>query len=112
MQNGPFISWKNIEQVEMLPGVNRRTMGTTDGCMLCEFYLVQGAVVPLHSHSNDQVGYVISGRLEMTIQGETRVLHPGDSYEIPGGVEHGAKAVTDVVLIDAFSPPREDYRLK
>ncbi|PJF23898.1 MAG: cupin domain-containing protein, partial [Phototrophicales bacterium] len=96
--------------VEMLPDIYRRTMGCTDEVMLCEFYLLRGAVVPNHQHMNDQVGYVISGKIELTIGGQTRVLEPGDSYAIPGGIEHSAVALEDSVLIDTFSPPRDDYR--
>jgi quercetin dioxygenase-like cupin family protein len=85
-------------------------MGTTDEAMLCEFFLERGAEVPLHSHMNDQVGYVIYGQLEMTIGDETRICNPGDSYAIPGGVMHRAVAVIDTLAIDVFSPPRNDYR--
>lgn len=108
MADGYFVT--QAENIEMMEGVIRRTLGTTDEAMLCEFRLRQGAVVPQHSHMNDQVGYVVSGKLEMTIAGETTVLGPGESYAVPGGVPHGAVALEESVLIDAFSPPRNDYR--
>ncbi len=108
MVDGYFIN--QAENIEMAEGIVRRTLGTTDEAMLCEFRLRQGAVVPQHSHMNDQVGYVVSGKLEMTIAGETSVLGAGESYAVPGGVSHGAVALEECVLIDAFSPPRNDYR--
>ncbi|MFO7321436.1 MAG: cupin domain-containing protein [Chloroflexota bacterium] len=110
MADGYFVTPRDSEQVEMLTGVHRRTMSTTDEVMLCEFFLERDAVVPEHSHKNDQVGYVIYGRVEITIGGVTQVLHPGDSYAIPGGVLHSARAIIDTLVIDAFSPPRNDYR--
>ncbi len=110
MADGYFILPQDAEQIEMLAGIHRRTLGTTDEVMLCEFFLERGAVVPLHSHDNDQVGYVVYGRLEMTIGGQTRVLQPGDSYAIPGGIQHTARAEVDTLIIDCFSPPRADYR--
>jgi quercetin dioxygenase-like cupin family protein len=110
MSEGYFVTPAQASQVEMLPDIYRRTMGCTDEVMLCEFYLLRGAVVPNHQHMNDQVGYVISGKIELTIGGQTRVLEPGDSYAIPGGIEHSAVALEDSVLIDTFSPPRDDYR--
>ncbi|MCS7071648.1 MAG: cupin domain-containing protein [Anaerolinea sp.] len=110
MSEGYFITPAQAAQVEMLPDIYRRTMGYTDEVMLCEFYLLRGAVVPRHQHMNDQVGYVVSGKIELTIGGQTRILEPGDSYAIPGGIEHGAVALEDSVLIDTFSPPRDDYR--
>ncbi len=110
MADGYFITPRDAHQIEMLPKIHRRTMGITDEAMLCEFFLERDAHVPEHSHMNDQVGYVIYGRLEMTIGDETRICQPGDSYAIPGGVVHQAKALIDCLIIDAFSPPRNDYR--
>lgn len=110
MPDGYFITPQDAQQVEMLPGIHRRTMGITDEVMLCEFFLVRDAIVPEHSHMNDQVGYVIYGRLELTVNGQTRILDPGMSYAIPGGVVHSAKALIDCLIIDTFSPPRNDYR--
>lgn len=110
MVDGYYVSPKDSGQVEMLEGVHRRTMATTDEVMLCEFYLVRDAHVPVHSHLNDQIGYVVYGLLEMTIGGQLRVCHPGDSYAVPGGIMHSARALADTLVIDAFSPPRNDYR--
>ncbi|MDX1993141.1 MAG: cupin domain-containing protein [bacterium] len=110
MPDGYFITPEEVDQVEMRPGVFRRTLGTTDEAMLCEFFLRRGAVVEPHSHFNDQVGYVISGQIEMTIGGEKRLCRSGESYAIPGGIVHSAVAMEDSLVIDAFSPPRNDYR--
>ncbi len=110
MPDGYFITPEAAPQVEMLPGIHRRTMGITDEVMLCEFFLVRGAVVPEHNHMNDQVGYVIYGRLELTINGQTCVCEAGTSYAVPGGVLHSARALIDCLVIDTFSPPRNDYR--
>ncbi len=110
MGDGYFITPKDVGQIEMLPGVHRRTMGTTDEAMLCEFFLQKDSVVPAHSHKNDQVGYVVFGKLEFTIGQETRICLPGDSYAIPGGIIHSVRVLVDSLVIDAFSPPRDDYR--
>ncbi len=110
MPDGYFIPSKDVEQIETLDGIHRRTMATTDEAMLCQFHLEKEAVVPLHSHMNDQVGYLVRGKIELTVGGDTRILEAGDSYAIPGGVEHMATALEDTITIDVFSPPREDYR--
>jgi len=110
MADGYFVSTRDVEQVEMLEGVHRRTMATTDEAMLCQFHLEEGSMVPLHHHMNDQVGYVISGKVEMTIGDKVQIIKAGDSYAVPGGILHSAKAIEDSVVIDVFSPPREDYR--
>lgn len=110
MADGYFVSTRDVEQVEMLDGVHRRTMATTDEAMLCQFHLDAGSIVPLHQHMNDQVGYVISGKLEITIGDKVKLVTAGDSYAIPGGIIHSAKILEDSIVIDLFSPPREDYR--
>ncbi|MGJ3239505.1 MAG: cupin domain-containing protein [Anaerolineae bacterium] len=110
MADGYFVGTQDTEQIEMIEGVHRRTMATTDEAMLCQFVLETDAVVPTHHHMNDQVGYVVSGKIEMTIGDKVQVLKPGDSYAIPGGIHHSAIALEDSVIIDVFSPPREDYR--
>ncbi|MAS37585.1 MAG: cupin [Anaerolineaceae bacterium] len=110
MVDGYFVTPRDAEQIEMHPGIHRRTLATTDEVMLCEFFLERHTLVPEHSHMNDQTGYVVFGRLEMTIGGEVRVLKPGDSYAIPGGVRHSLLALVDTLEISAFSPPRADYR--
>ena len=108
--DGYFVNPADSEQVKMATGIYRRTMGTTDEAMLCEFLLERDAVVPPHSHKNDQVGYVVYGKVEFTIGSETRICEQGHSYAIPGGVVHSLKALKDTLLVDVFSPPREDYR--
>jgi unsaturated pyranuronate lyase len=110
MPDGYFVMRDDVEQVEMLDGIHRRTMATTDEAMLCQFFLEANSLVPRHNHMNDQVGYVVSGQIEMTVGKEVRILNPGNTYAIPGGVYHSAKAILDSIVIDVFSPPREDYR--
>lgn len=110
MPDGYFIVQDDVEQIEMLNGIHRRTMATTDEAMLCQFFFEADILVPRHNHMNDQVGYVVSGQVEMTIGEKVRILNPGDTYAIPGGVYHSAKAIVDSIVIDVFSPPREDYR--
>lgn len=110
MADGYFVQRQDVEQVEMIEGIHRRTLGVTDEAMVCEFHLEAGSIVPLHHHMNDQVGYVVAGKLELKVGEQTKILKQGDSYAIPGGIEHGATALEPTVLIDVFSPPREDYR--
>ncbi len=69
------------------------------------------AEVPLHSHPHEQAGYLIKGKLQLTIGDETQIMEPGNMYIVPGGVPHRAVAIDGPVLVlDIFSPIREDYR--
>ena len=69
-----------------------------------------GATVPDHAHPHEQIGLVLEGEIDMTIDGETRRLAPGHSYVIPGGVRHaGVGGPAGCLVLDVFSPPRADY---
>jgi quercetin dioxygenase-like cupin family protein len=96
--------------VEMLPGVVRRTLTEGERMMLIEVTLEQGAVVPLHTHPHEQIGYLASGRLLWELGDERRELSAGDSWLVPSNVPHAVTALEPSVAIDVFSPPREEYR--
>jgi quercetin dioxygenase-like cupin family protein len=104
--------YRNAEAtpVEMLPGLVRRTLAEGESMLVCEFTFAAGVQVPNHTHPHEQVGYVVSGRVRMTIDGESTELGPGDSYRAPSNVPHGALTLEPSVVVDTFSPPREDYR--
>ena len=68
------------------------------------------ASATMHQHTNEQIGIVLRGTMTFTIGGETRVLKPGDTYEIPGNVAHEATAGAEgAVVIDVFAPIRADW---
>ena len=70
----------------------------------------KGAILPVHSHENEQITQMISGRLEMTIDGNTSILEPNTITIIPSNTIHSAVALTDCVVMDTFYPIREDYK--
>lgn len=109
-ENATFVPASSAPQREIRPGVHGRVLGTTGQIMLVEFYIERGSEVPTHSHPHEQVGYLVSGRMEFTIADDTRIVESGGSYAIPGNVPHRALALTNVIVIEAFSPPREDFR--
>jgi quercetin dioxygenase-like cupin family protein len=96
--------------VEMLPGLIRRTLIDGDTLMICEFTFDANTRIPDHAHVHDQVGYVVSGRVAMTVAGETFELGPGDTYHAPPNVRHSALTLEPTVIVDTFSPARADYR--
>ena len=96
--------------VEMMPGVTRRTLSTSEDMMLIDVVLEKGAVVPFHSHPHEQIGYLASGRVLFELGDERRELGPGDSWLVPPNVLHQVTALEPSLAIDVFSPPREEYR--
>ncbi len=104
------INYKDIKPVEMLPGIYRHTLVFTNDSMMVYFDLRKGADLPIHSHPNTQMGYVVKGKLDFHIYGKTYTLKAGDSYLAPSNAEHGATIIEDCIVIDVFNPAREDYK--
>lgn len=110
MSDGSLVRNGEATPVEMLPGIVRRTLNEGARMMLCELRMTKGAVVPAHTHPHEQIGYLAAGRLRFRIGQVWRDLGPGDSWCVPGGVEHEVHVLEDTVCIDVFSPPRAEYR--
>jgi quercetin dioxygenase-like cupin family protein len=94
---------------DALEKIKLKTLVYGEKTLLAEFKLDKGAVLPRHKHPHEQTGYLVSGRIDLTIGGTTHQAAPGDSWCIPGDVEHNAVAYEDSVAIEVFSPVREDY---
>jgi quercetin dioxygenase-like cupin family protein len=93
-----------------MEGIRRKTLVFGDNMLLTEFRLEKGKTLPTHAHPQEQTGYLVSGHIILTIDGEPHDMKPGGSWSIPGNVEHGAAIVEDSVAIEVFSPVREDYK--
>jgi quercetin dioxygenase-like cupin family protein len=91
------------------PGVKRQILAHGRDLMLVRVVFEAGAIGLEHKHPHAQNSYVESGRFEITIAGDTRVLSQGDSFYVPGNILHGAKALEAGCLIDAFNPMREEF---
>jgi len=76
---------------------------------MAEFKLEEGAILPRHTHPHEQTDSLVSGRIDLTIGDVTHQAVPGDSWCIPGDVEHNAVAHENYVTVDVFSPVREEY---
>jgi quercetin dioxygenase-like cupin family protein len=90
-------------------GVQRQVLGYDEKLMLIRVKFEAGAIGAMHSHPHSQATYVESGRFAMTIGDETREIRVGDGYRVPPEVIHGITCLEAGVLIDAFSPLREDF---
>mgnify|MGYP005849377367 CR=1 FL=1 len=104
-----IIKGETKQFVKMIEGAQRKTLAVGEKGLLGEFHLAKGALLPVHSHPHEQIGYLISGEMVFTIQGREYPVKPGDSWAIPGGVEHSAKVTQDTVAIEVFVPVRQDY---
>jgi quercetin dioxygenase-like cupin family protein len=95
--------------IEISPGIRRRTItsGATMYQMRAE--LDAGSRLPEHSHPQEQIAHVISGRMRMFVAGIPQEMTAGDAVYLPSNVPHRVETLEDTVVIDTFSPPRDDY---
>jgi len=92
-----------------LPGIERKTLAFGEHTLMTEFRMRKGSTLPAHAHPQEQTGYLVSGRVRLTIGRRNVDVRPGDSWSIPGGTKHGAAILKNSVAIEVFSPVREDY---
>ena len=90
-------------------GVQRQVMGFGDGLMLVKVKFEKGARGVLHNHLHTQASYVESGVFELSIGDAVKILRKGDGYRVPPNVIHGCVCLEEGMLIDAFSPVRQDF---
>lgn len=94
---------------EVLDGVRLKTLAHGGQTLLAAFRISKGATIPTHHHPHEQTGYLVSGRLDFVIGDDRFDAGPGDSWNIAGEVPHSAAALEDSIVIEVFSPVREDY---
>ncbi|MGI4735490.1 MAG: cupin domain-containing protein [Janthinobacterium lividum] len=91
------------------PGVRRAIVAHNADMMLVRVEFRIGAVGALHQHASTQISYIESGEFAVTIGEETRIMYAGDSFYVAPNVPHSAYARQAGVLLDSFSPARQDF---
>ncbi|MCR5209156.1 MAG: cupin domain-containing protein [Lachnospiraceae bacterium] len=105
-----YVLNKDKEYKKVGEGTLRKVLAYSDNIMNVELRFEKGAVGAMHSHPHEQIGYVIEGTLIYKEEGKADVtLNAGDTYLVPSNVMHGIECVTDVKLLDIFTPMREDF---
>jgi quercetin dioxygenase-like cupin family protein len=94
---------------EAATGIRIKTLARGESVLMSKFSLRAGAKLPLHSHPNEQIGYLLSGRIVLYIGNAMREIKPGDSWCVPSCAPHRADIVEDSFALEIFSPVREDY---
>ncbi len=104
-----FVQSTDALVVDAAPGVTRQVLANEAELMLVKVTFRKDAVGAVHAHPHRQVTYVASGRFDATIGEERRTIAAGDSFYAPPDVPHGVVALEDGVLIDVFTPARQDF---
>jgi len=106
-----LFNWDDIPLEKLTGDISRRLI-TGENMMIAHVYLDKGAVVPEHSHHNEQITYVLKGALKFLL-GEDQetevVVGAGEVLTIPPNLPHSAVALEDTLDVDVFNPPRQDW---
>jgi quercetin dioxygenase-like cupin family protein len=104
-------TWADVTEERVNDTISRKLI-TGDQMMLAQVFLKKGAIVPQHSHHNEQLTYIISGALHFFIGADRErevTVRAGEVLHLPSNVPHEARALEDTLDVDIFSPPRQDW---
>lgn len=108
-KNNQWIFNNDCMEENAAPGVVRKVLAFTDELMCVENHFEKGGVGALHSHPHTQITYVVSGQFEFEIDGVKKIVNPGDTMLKKDSVIHGCKCLEAGILLDIFTPMREDF---
>jgi unsaturated pyranuronate lyase len=110
-QRTSLFRWSDIPREKVSAQLERRLI-TGDRIMLAEVFLHDGCIVPRHQHENEQITHVVQGALRFWLgedESEELVVRAGEVLHLPSNLPHKAEALGDTLVLDAFSPPRQDW---
>jgi quercetin dioxygenase-like cupin family protein len=103
--------WSDVPEERVTDVISRKVI-TGDDMMLAQVFLKKDALVPQHSHHNEQLTYIVSGALHFYIgadRAQEVIVRAGEVLHLPSNVPHEARALEDTLDVDIFSPPRQDW---
>ncbi|MCM2678563.1 cupin domain-containing protein [Echinimonas agarilytica] len=109
IQSEHFLFGDDIPVEDIGGGLSRQIMGYNEELMAVKVFFEKGAEGYVHKHRHSQVSYVEKGTFEVNVDGKIKTLTAGDCFFVPPNVDHGAVCTTGGILIDVFSPMREDF---
>ncbi len=104
-----FAKYNSDNFLTPIDGIEMKTQVYGENSLLTRFHLKKGSQLPLHSHPQEQTGFMVSGKMKLFIGDDVFLAEPGDTWSIKGDIEHRAHVLEDSVAIEVFSPIREDY---
>ena len=90
-------------------GVNRKILASGGKLMMVEVYFEKGGIAEVHTHPHEEINYVQKGSFECELEGKKEIVRAGDSIYVPSNIQHGLVALEESVIIDIFTPQREDF---
>ena len=90
-------------------GISRKILARGGDLMMVEVYFEKGGIGAVHTHSHEQISYIHKGSFEFELDGKKEIVRASDTVYIPPDVPHGAVALEESVIVDIFTPQREDF---
>ncbi len=109
MKDDRWVYYKDVQPEDQGNGVIRRVLAYNSDVMTVENRFQKGAIGALHHHPHTQITYVVSGKFEFEIDGVKNIVTAGDTLLKTDGVEHGCVCLEEGILLDIFTPYREDF---
>jgi quercetin dioxygenase-like cupin family protein len=95
--------------IDIAPGIRRRTITSGTSMYQMVAKLEAGSRMPEHKHSQEQIVHILEGRMKLIVSGVPHELKRGESFYLAGNVPHGVETIEETMVLDTFSPPRDDY---
>jgi quercetin dioxygenase-like cupin family protein len=95
--------------IKICPGIKRQSLTSGKSMYQMLATLEAGSKMPAHQHPQEQIVYILSGRMKLIVDGTPREMKPGDSFYLASNVPHGVEALEATRVVDTFSPPRDEY---
>jgi quercetin dioxygenase-like cupin family protein len=106
----PFIELNSEKTKTLFPGFEGNFVHS-ENLTIAYWNIKKDSILPAHSHLHEQITHILSGKLELQIGNETKIVEPGIVAVIPPNIVHSGIAITDCMALDVFTPVREDYKL-
>lgn len=95
--------------IDIVPGIRRRTVANGASMYQMMAELKAGSQMPEHKHPQEQIVHILKGRMKLIVSGVPHELKQGDSFYLGANVPHGVETIEETIVLDTFSPPRDDY---
>lgn len=109
LESNPFFYDESTDWEVVWPGIERKIIGYDERLMMVQVRFGEGTQAPPHQHPHSQTSWIVSGKFEVFVGEDKQVLKSGDGFYVSPGVTHSVIALEAGILVDAFSPHREDF---
>lgn len=103
------VKGNEVNELDLGEGVTRKVLAHDGSMLAAEVSFKKGSIGTIHTHTHEQIGYVLKGSFELNINGKSCIIKKGDTYYTEPNLPHGVVALEDGKLLDIFTPQREDF---